>query len=205
MEEPAREGGRVKIRLSPHGQLTVFSDSAIDWEATKRFNAPPPAPTPAAPSRSSAVDGGLSITTKAHARLGGPVEISIIGSKGSVSGATTGEGGDAATGTTPPATLDPAQTAVQLAQLGRQMAIMKNTYNQTVMQRTGLETRLAELQQRVAKEPPASGLQSYETPSRKALALVQSQLAAAREQISALERRMNDIRFQAVQLGGILD
>jgi hypothetical protein len=204
MEKPVVEEGRVKIRLAPGGQLAVLFEDSIDWEATERFNAPRPSrakrPAPATGTRAGILQAG--------AAPGKPVEMRIVGGKRSLATSTDREdaagGAAAAAGAT--ADADPAEAARRLAELARQMSNVKTSYDSAVQSRTRLQQRLTELQQAAARNPrTAQPGRDYESPSQKALREVQAQLEAANQQITALERRMNDLRFQAIQLGGSID
>lgn len=207
MAPPERTGDTVKIRLAPHGQLTILSAGRVDWPATERFNAPRPEPVRKREPVSTA-EGAHSLASSAGREPGEPIEMTIIGERSSVRAAPTPEAGGTAAeapGVAPAVPADPAKVAAEMAGLRRQMAALKGDYEESVRTRTELETRQAELRQKVANEPPASGIQDYQSPSRKALAQVEARLTGLSERISTLERRMNDLRFRAVELGEVLD
>ncbi len=215
LARPERRGGRAFIRLAPHGQLTALPEASIDWEASERYNAPRPAPAPAAP-----VVEDVPAVPLAASEPGEPVELTIIGAKMRAApaapqageggeGGESGEGGeggaeaakptasDAAAGTAP---TDKARIATDLAEIRRQIASSQSAYDQANQQVPVLEARLAELQQKAALEPRSSPDEKYESPVDRALKDVQAQLDAAREQVSGLDRRLNDLRTREMEL-----
>jgi hypothetical protein len=226
MEKPGKEGEMIKVRLSPTGQLAIVPAASIDWAATERYNAPRPTVEKKREPVSTA-DGAHSIASAAGAAHAEPIEMTIIGRKsgraavaaeepgdasGGMGSGAAGEGssaGEAGAGgdadAAPAKAADPAAVAAQLRELVKQLGQVRESYDGSMKLKGELESRLAELQAKVANEPQASSVQSYESPSRKALAQVQAQLDAVSSQIPSLEQRMNDIRNRAVELGGSVD
>ncbi len=216
LARPERRGGRAFIRLAPHGQLTALPEASIDWEASERFNAPRPAPAPVAPIAVEEPPTPLAASVP-----GEPVELTIIGAKmraapaapqageGGEGGEGGGEGGseedgegdgEAAKPAAPEAPPDPARIASELAEVRRQLASAQSAYDQANQQVPLLEARLAEIEKKVALDPRPSPDERYESPSMKALKDVQAQLDAAREQVSGLDRRLNDLRTREMEL-----
>jgi BMFP domain-containing protein YqiC len=202
LEKPAVEGEQVRVRLSPGGQLALVPVASIDWEATEEYNAPPPTPVskpqPAPPPKPEVP------AVEQEASPGQVREIRIIGSK--IAAALDSEaGGAAGTGGSDAQAADPNQAANTLASLTREMASLTRRHQAALQSRSRLEQEVASLEAKASKEPPASSVQSYESRTQKALARARSSLRSLLGEIGTLESRMNEIRFQALMLGGSVD
>jgi len=200
MDKPVREGGEVRIRLAPQGLLTILPESAIDWAATEKYNAQAQAAaTPApAPEPPMAEEGG-----------GGPViEKKIVGTKISASldsspgpageQAGEGEGSGAAAkpapGSSKPA--DPNAAADARVAMAKEMEVLRKAIDSAQESRSQLEAQIAALQAKVVNEPPPSGVQEYESPSRKALAAAEASLATVTQKLQALEARLSELGYE---------
>jgi hypothetical protein len=205
MEKPAEEGGRVKIRLSPSGQLAVVPTETIDWEATEKYNA-------ARAKAASAPEAAEPSTLPAAGKTPGkPIKFEIVGGRRPVvTGAEEGAGKAPApaTATAAPAaaaSADEEKAASMVAALSREFENLSGRHQDAVARRATLQRRLAELERSAGRRPAPSGDQAAASPSQRELARVRSELQALRGRIEALERRMQQIRGQAIVLGASLD
>ncbi|HXI02832.1 MAG TPA: hypothetical protein VNI57_06600 [Candidatus Saccharimonadales bacterium] len=212
MKQPEKTSGNVKIRLAPTGLLTLYPSDKIDWAATERYNAPQPSPQAAQPSGPE----DENLAAYAGKKPGAPLEMTIIGTKGagtvseSSGSGKAGQGTEAgseggAEGAAGAEAPSPEKAKDQLQELTREMSALKNTYEGTQRLKSDLESRISDLEAKAALEPEKSPDEKFQSPVDKALADARQQLQAANDQLSALEQRMNDIRIQAMNLGGAID
>lgn len=212
MQKPEKTSGNVRIRLAPNGLLTLYPADKIDWAATERYNVPQPSPR--AQQASGAEDDNLA--AYAGKKPGAPLEMTIIGTKGAGTVSESSGSGKAGQGTkagseggageaTGAGAPSPEKAKQQIDELKREMTALKNTYQGTEKLKTDLESRISDLEAKAALEPDKSPDEKFQSPVDKALADARQQLQAANDQLSALDQRMNDIRIQAMNLGGAID
>lgn len=187
-EKPAVEEGMVRIRLHPSGMLTVLHTDRIDWPATERFNenrAPAPAPPGKRPEPGR------------EAPAAGPGDVKEM----KITGSKFGQVREPAPAVEP----DAAKGAARLAGLQREFQNLQRNYDSAVQSRDSLRRQIAGLEAKVARDPEPSGVQEYKSPSRKALDEARASLQTVEARVGVLESRMNEVRFQAVMLGGSVD
>jgi hypothetical protein len=203
MEKPAVEGDRVRIRLSPSGQLAVVAAASIDWEATEKYSAA--RAKPAVPAPEAAAPSTLPAAGKTP---GKPIKFEIIGGRQPV---VTGTGESAEKAPSPaaaaaaPTSTDSEKAASMMAALSREMENLRGRHRDAVARRSTIQRRVAELERSAGRRPEPSGVQEYESPSQREFARLRSELQALQGQIATLERRMRQIRGKAIELGESLD
>lgn len=203
MEKPAVEGDRVRIRLSPGGQLAVLPAESIDWEATEKYNAA--RAKPAVPAPEAAAPSTLPAAGKTP---GKPIKFEIIGGRQPVvtGAAESVEKAPAPAAETPaPVVVDEEKRASMLAALSREIENLRGRHREAVARRSTVQRRVADLERSAGRRPEQSGVQEYESPSQRELARLRSELQTLQGQIATLERRMQQIRGQAIELGASLD
>jgi archaellum component FlaC len=210
MEKPVIEGTHAKVRLAPRGNLALVPADSIDWPATEKYNAPPPASARKPAEERSPAGSGAAHPSAAEGS--GVRELKILGSRHGlvVTAGKPGEGGEvgllgiqpASAAAEPRPSQDPNQSAVQLATLSREMDGLKKILQEMNDSKAKQEEEIAKLQEQVSKQPPASGVQQYESPAQRALDRAHEALKQVEDQIAKIESRMSEIRSQAVQLGG---
>lgn len=198
MEKPVREGGKVKVRLAPQGLLTILPETDIDWTATEKYNAQfekmaPQAPTP--PAAETKPAGGGPVIEKTI--VGSKIGASLAAMKADEEAAAgEGEPGEAGAAKPPAEKANPAAAAAAQAQIAKELDNVQKARDSALATKSQLEAQIAALQGKVANEPPSSGIQEYESPSRKALATAQEQLSSVTAQIQTLESRINELQYQ---------
>lgn len=206
------EGERVRIRLAPGGALAVLPAGSVDWEATERYNAPPP-PAAARPAPEPPRAEVEAPASGAQAPGAGLLKMTIIGKKWGLAAAPPAAepaaAGDAAAGgraAAPAAPANPNQAAASaLAMLAREMTGLRAAMQELTASRSRLEEEIAQLEARAAKGSPTDALHAYESPTRRAIERARQNLQAVQDQIARIEGRMSEIRYQAVQAGGTVE
>lgn len=199
MEKPVRENGKVKIRLAPQGLLTILPETDIDWAATEKFNQQYAAPAPPAPAP---------VKEEAEPAGSGPViQKTIVGSKIRASLAAMNdedssegdkpEGEAPAKAPAPGSKLTPAAVAAAKAENAKELGNAQQAHKGALEAKSRLEAQISLLEAKVVNEPASSGIQDYESPSRKALTTAREQLASVDNQIQTLESRINELQYQA--------
>ncbi len=202
-EKPVPQDGSIRIRLFPGGQLAVVPAKSVDWEATEKYNAARakpamPAPEEAAPSTLPA----------AGKTPGKPIKFEIIGGRRPVVtevDETVEEAPAPASEAPAPAVEAEEKKASMLAALSREMENLRGRHQDAVARRSTVQRRIEELERSAGRRPEPSGVQAQESPSQREIARLRSELQALQGQIETLERRMQQIRGQAIELGGSLD
>ncbi|HZI92619.1 MAG TPA: hypothetical protein VFE84_00120 [Patescibacteria group bacterium] len=197
---PEIRGLQALMRLTPHGQLAVIQEEMIDWARTDAIN--PISPAPAAISLPDDVKTTQRAPESAPAR---PIRMKILGNSPSKS---TSE-----TPTTPAETQNAQQTATtegsaDQKKINAQEAIIK--LQKEYAQVNGLRASAAEKKQVLEAEladlqSKQVGYASEDSSSAKRIRELQQEISAASEEIGRCESRLNDIRAEAVQLGGSID
>jgi hypothetical protein len=202
--KPVVSGKRATLRLYPYGQPAFLPAGAIDWAATDAYNQP--RPEPVKPVR---IDPTLELPEKLPpgvTRTGGMIELWMSGG-GRPSKTKPAE----KTQATPASVLplvpkDPIAAAAQITALGNEMQTLKDLQRSLYDSKQRLGQEVARLEAATANDAPISGVEvPKETPSQKELRRVRDDLKSVDDQIQDVERRMNEIRLQAVDLGGSVD
>lgn len=211
--KPEVEGTRARLKLAPKGSPAVIAAAQIDWAATDKFNADLAARRAAEAARAKAAASAKPAAgIVAGAGPSGPVDMKIIGARGGE--ALPLEGGAAAVPEGAPgekavaakgAPADPAQAANLLAALNREMGNLKKLHAAALESKDRVERQIADLEAKYANNAERSAVQSLDQPSDRMLSQARASLQTVLEQIAKLESRMNQIRIQAVDVGGSVD
>jgi hypothetical protein len=192
---PEVREGQAFVRLMPHGQLAVLRQDKIDWARTDAAN--PGAPGGEAPAIAVTSDEKLVQSTPAtESAPSKPREIKIMGGAAPKETAPTKPATAVAEGSQAQKDVNKQEAIIKLQKEYADLAGVRET---TLQQKHTHETELAELQ---AKQTVNAG---GDNPEAKRIRELQDLISQANDQLNKLEIRMNDIRSEAVQLGGSID
>ena len=180
---PEIRGLQAIMRLAPTGQLAVISEGKIDWQRTDAHN-PNMAPI-AIPAATMMTD------SNAPKGTGKPIELKLYGG--------------------PTARVEPGTVVVPSQQQpkpnsGEAIINLQKEYAQVVAARdteaaakSMMEQELAQLRSRDV------GYASETSSSQQRIRELTEKIASSSSRIGTLENRINDIRSEVVQLGGVVD
>lgn len=178
---PEIRGANVFVRLSPGGQLAVIPGDQIDWDATGKANpAPQTIAIPADAKLAIAAPEPAPVRIKGGGRkeVAAPVDETAPLVKGGSTEVVAQEG---------------------LIKLQKEYAFLQTQRDAAAARRLAHQEELAQIE--AGSAIPAGSDNS----AAKRLRTLKDQISEESGQIDRLEIRMNDIRVQAVGLGGAID
>ena len=191
---PEIRGLEAFMRLAPQGLLAVIQEERIDWALTDAANPEPRYIT--VPADSKLTEGA---SPKTPSR---PIEMKIVGNPPSkeqpaapIAGQTDPQKAPGE-GSQDQKTINAKEALIKLQKEFASVAAARDTAD---TQKKSLESELSELQSR------ESGYASDENSGARRIRELQQQISDLNDQINKCETRLNDIRNEAVQLGGSID
>lgn len=186
--KPEIKGESAFMRLLPGGQLAVIPQEKVDWSATERAN---PAPSMiAVPADAMLAD---SVPEAA------PVRIKGTAGRREASPGAAGEAKPDGAIAGKPTTPSTEEGKEALVKLQKEYSYLLAQKDQLSASRQSHEKELAGLESTDAAQ---AGIENATT---RRIRVLKDQVAAESAQIQKLEVRMNDIRVEAVGLGGTID
>ena len=194
---PEIRGLQALMRLASHGQLAVIQEEMIDWgrtDATNPVNPPSPAISLPADVKTTQADD--------HSAPARPIKMTILGnspSKTEPEAPAADQNAQQAAPTEGSADQKRINAQEALIKLQKEYAQVSSVRNSAAERKKTLEAELAEIQSKQV------GYASEETAAAKRIRELQQEISSASDEIGRCESRLNDIRAEAVQLGGSID
>jgi len=181
--KPEIKGLQAFLRLPPHGKLAMIQEEKIDWALTEAAN-------PARPVLAVPADAKLAEKPK-PAPAGPPIEVRIVG------GASTSQ-------EEPPKAEEKSEAKKirdqeGLINLQREYARLQGLRDQAAEQKQLVVSELEELRSQQA------GYAGDDNSQARRIRELEDRLGGLNQTIDKYETRMNDIRAEAIDLGGSID
>ncbi len=181
--KPEVKGLQAFLRLSPHHQLAVIQEDQIDWARTEAAN-------PARRLLAVPADTRL-VEEKKPAQSTKPIDVRIVG------------GARSADQAQPDKTLNPEAKKVHdqegLINLQREYAKLQGLRDQSAGEKASLEKQLDEMRSK------QTGYAGEDNAEARRIRELEDRLRELNLTIEKYENRMNDIRGEAIELGGSID